>query len=310
MAEERIGDLTDNEIDLFEIFAYLWLKKITIAIFTISITVISVASSYFLPNFYKSSALLEVASVSSQMSSVSSPMSGLASMAGISMPGSASGDSTSFIVETLQSRDFIKNLITYDEVLPSLMAAKSFDTASKKINFDSNLYDAKKDVWIREVGYPYSKTPSILEVHKEFNEKVLGVSVDKKTGYITISIEHISPVFAQSLIFIIIDELNKVSRNKDLKESEEAINFLKNEALKSSLSPLNNSMSRLIESKLETQMMAQIHEDYLLRFIDKPYLPEKKSWPRRTSILIISFFVSFLSILFYFTINFLINKKD
>ena len=289
MAEERIGDLTDNEIDLFEIFAYLWLKKIIIAIFTISITVISVASSYFLPNFYKSSALLEVASGSSQMSSVSSSMSGLASMAGISLPGSASGDSTSFIVETLQSRDFIKNLITYDEVLPSLMAAKSFDTASKKINFDSNLYDAKKDVWIREVGYPYSKTPSILEVHKEFNEKVLGVSVDKKTGYITISIEHISPVFAQSLIFIIIDELNKVSRNKDLKESEEAINFLKNEASKSSLSPLNNSISRLI---------------------DKPYLPEKKSWPRRTSILIISFFVSFLSILFYFTINFLINKKD
>jgi uncharacterized protein involved in exopolysaccharide biosynthesis len=270
----------------------------------------SVASSYFLPNFYKSTALLEVASGSSQINLASSSMSGLASMAGISLPGSTSGDSTSFIVETLQSRDFVKNLIAYEEVLPSLMAAKSFDAASKKINFDDSLYDVKEDEWIREVIYPYSKIPSILEVHKELNEKVLSVSVDKKTGYITLSIEHISPVFAQKFIFIIIDELNKVSRNKDLKESEEAINFLKNEASKSSLSPLNNSISRLIESKLETQMMAQIHEDYLLRFIDKPYLPEKKSWPKRTNILIISFFVSLLSILFYFTINFFTHKKD
>lgn len=309
MSEQEIGDLTDNDIDLLEIVSHLWLKKFTIALFTISITTISVVSSYFLPNFYKSSALLEVASGSSQMSSASASMSGLASMAGITLPASTSGDSTSFIVETLQSRDFVRNLISYDGVLPSLMAAESFDAASKKINFDDSLYDAKEDVWIREVSYPYSKIPSILEVHKELNEKVLSVSVDKKTGYITLSIEHISPVFAQSFIFIIIDELNKVSRNKDLKESEEAINFLKKEASKSSLSPLNNSISRLIESKLETQMMAQIHEDYLLRFIDKPYLPEKKSWPKRTNILLISFFVSLLSILFYFTINFFTHKK-
>tara|TARA_B110000908_G_C10057137_1_gene358888 strand:+ start:20 stop:736 length:717 start_codon:yes stop_codon:yes gene_type:complete len=235
-------------------------------------------------------------------------MSGLASMAGISVPSSGQTNSTAFIIETLKSRKFVKNLIKYDDVLPSIMAPKSFNHKTGEILFNPKLYNSSEKKWVRKQAYPYKTKPSSLEVHKELNDNILEVSVDKKTGYIIVSIEHISPIFAHDFLRTIIEELNMVSREKDLRESQEAINFLKLEASKSALSPLNNSISRLIESKLETQMMAQIHEDYLLRFIDPPYFPEKKSWPSRTNILIISFLMSFILSIFSFLILYFVNE--
>jgi uncharacterized protein involved in exopolysaccharide biosynthesis len=303
------NNIDDNDIDLSEVITYLWSKKLKIIIFTLTISTLSVLSTFYLPNYYKSSALLEVISSNPQMSSMRSSMNGLASIAGINVPGGESANRTSFIVETLKSRDFVENLITYEDVMPSIIAAESFDHSNGRISFDENLYNSKNKEWVRNASYPYSKIPSTQEVHKELNEKILVVSVDKRTGYITISIEHISPIFAKEFLDIIIDELNKVSREKDLKESQEALNFLKTEASKATLSPLNESISRLIESKLETQMMAQIHEDYLLRYIDSPFIPEKKSWPKRSNILVISVFVSFLSILFFFLLRFFYSRR-
>jgi hypothetical protein len=296
---------TYDDVDITAIVMFLWNRKLNILLITFFVTFLSVAVSFLLPNYYKSTTLVEVVAKSSQGPSLSSGMSSLASIAGISVPSSGSANKTAFIIATLESREFIHNLLKYDEVLPSLMAAKSFDHSSSKIIFDPKLYNNETQKWVRKPSYPYKSVPSILEVHKELNDGILSASVDKKTGYIFISVEHLSPVFAESLLNIVINELNKVARDKDLKDSQEAINYLKSEAIKSSSIPLNNSISRLIEAKIETQMMAQIHEDYLLSFIDPPFYPEKKSWPRRTSILIAMFIISlFTSIFSYLLLYF------
>ena len=81
-----------------------------------------------------------------------------------------------------------------------------------------NGFEAKKN---------YTVEPSVLEVHKELL-KNLTVTKDLDSGFIAISYTHISPIL-RDLIDLIVDQINEVSRDKDLKESEKALAFLENQ---------------------------------------------------------------------------------
>ena len=54
----------------------------------------------------------------------------------------------------------------------------------------------------------------------------LSVQEDLTTGFITITIQHISPEFAHKLTSLIIQEINSVIKKKDVEESIKAIDFL------------------------------------------------------------------------------------
>ena len=132
----------EDVIDLSELFSVLWKAKLIITIITSFFALSSVLYALSLTNFYKSEAILSVAGESNTVSPLSG-VSGLASMAGITLPSSGESKSETAI-KTIQSRAFLKHLITFENVLPSLMAAKSYDFESKKIQFDpENLQSTK-----------------------------------------------------------------------------------------------------------------------------------------------------------------------
>ena len=54
-----------------------------------------------------------------------------------------------------------------------------------------------------------------------------------------------------------------------------------------SLIEIKNSMNELIKTQLETQMMAKINDDYILKAIEPPFIPEIKSKPYRSLISIL-----------------------
>ena len=62
---------------------------------------------------------------------------------------------------------------------------------------------------------------------------------------------------------------------------------------------------------MKTQMLAKINEDYVLKPIDPPYLPEEKSWPKRTIIVVATFLLSLISAISYiFVRNFFRDIND
>ena len=75
-------------------------------------------------------------------------------------------------------------------------------------------------------------------------------------------------------------------RNKDLRESSDAIEFLTSEVTKSSLITMKDAINELVQSRLEMQMMAKINNEYILKIIEPPFIPEKKSGPARAIICI------------------------
>ena len=115
----------------------------------------------------------------------------------------------------------------------------------------------------------------------------MSISQDKKTGFISIHVEHISPVFAKELIELIIREANALIRNRDIEESSKALKYLKSELSKTSFVEIKESINALMKSQLETQMLAQINQDYILIEIEPPFIPEERSKPSRSFICIV-----------------------
>ena len=50
---------------------------------------------------------------------------------------------------------------------------------------------------------------------------------------------------------------------------------------------MKDAISKLVESQLQKQMLSKINEEYILKVIEPPFIPEVKSKPMRAVICII-----------------------
>lgn len=293
------------EFNILEFISFAKGKIIYIFAITFIFGLISVAYALYLPNKYLSSAQFEVVQKSdkSSMSSLSE-VGGLISGIGFS---SSNSDRSSLIVGIAESRLFFKKINSNNNLAPLLMAAESYDLSSKAIAFDKNKYNSNTNTWIRKPPSGRAVKPTYLEAYLDYR-KVLTISKNKKTGFISISVEHVSPIFAKELIEIIWNNVNNIIREKDMKESFEALDYLNSELLKSTNSDIRRSINNLISIKLETQMLTKIKKDYVLTPIDSPYVPEVKSSPKRSLICILGTIIGFL-IAVSFTILQYMHKK-
>ena len=267
----------DDEIDLKELFNVLWTAKKLIILITAIFAIGSVVYSLSLNNYYKSESLLMVRSASENQGL--SQYSGLAAMAGVTLPSSGE-DKAAQMMELIKSRKFVKHLMTFENILPSILAAKSYNNSTQELLFNQKLYESETKTWKN------NEIPSYLKAHSAYLN-MLSITQDKKTGFIYINIEHISPVFAKDFLELIIRESNELIRKKDMEESKQGLEYLTSELSKTPFVEIKESINALIEVQLETQMLAQINQDYILTEIEPPFIPEQKSKPSRTFICVI-----------------------
>ena len=267
----------DDEFDLRELFNVLWAAKKLIILITAIFAIGSVVYSLSLNNYYQSGSIFIARSASGNQGL--SQYSGLAAMAGIKLPSSGE-DKTAQVIELMKSRKFVKHLMAFESILPSIMAAKSYNNRTQELLFNQKLYESETKTWKN------NEIPSYLEAHSAYLN-MLSVRQDKKTGFIYINIEHISPVFAKEFLELIIREANELLRKKDMDESKQGLEYLTSELSKTPFVEIKESINALIEAQLETQMLAQINQDYILIEIDPPFIPEQKSKPRRTFICVV-----------------------
>ena len=281
--------IQDDTVDLKELFGLLWEGRKLIILITSVFALGSIFYALSLNNYYKSEAILSLAASSSGGGSALSAFSGLgglASLAGISI-SSTNASKLALIVNTINSRAFLKHLVSVDEnVLPSLTAAASYDSESKKLVFDSDVYDAANKKWIQA-------QPSYLQAYSVYM-KQLTVNHAQQHNLIMLSVEHISPVFAQGFLDLIIREADNLLRQKDLQRSSESLAYLTPELSKASLLDIKNSLNQLILSQLQSQMMAKISTNYVLNVIEPPFIPENNFKPSRSLICLLGVMLGFV----------------
>ena len=296
----------EDEIDLKELVGVLWKSKFLIISLTALISISSIIISLMMTNYYTSESILIARD--QQDSSSLSDFSGVASLVGVDLSGE--GASVFKVMEIIQSREFVRHLITFENVLPSLMAAESFDASSQQINFDPEIFDAESNTWTREPGVNGNTIPSYLEAHREYSD-MLSIVKDKLTGLISIKFEHISPVFANDFLSLIIQEANNLNREIDVDATTKALAYLKGELSQTPQIEIKKSISKLIENQLETRMMASIYDDYILIPLEPPFVPDKKSRPIRSLIVILSTLIAgMLSVIYVLVNHYFFGKEN
>ena len=279
----------DDEIDLRELFGVLWDGKWLIGGVSFAVAIIAVIVTLMMPNVYRAEALLapsheDRAGVQAMLAA---QYGGLASLAGINLPSQAQ-NKVSIGLEVIKSRKFITDFIERHDILVPLMAAKDWNAESGELEIDSDDYDVIDEKWIRKVSPPRKTIPSMQEAYEEFME-LLSVSEDKKSGFITVAVEHYSPVVAKQWVDWLVEDINSTIMQHDVDEAEEAITYLNEQIKKTSVSELQNVFFRLIEEQTKTVMLANVTDEYLLQTLDPAVAPEWKVKPRRALILILAF---------------------
>ena len=277
----------DDEIDLKELFIVLWSGKWLISAVTGLAAVASVVFALMLPNIYTANALLAPAEQSGGgMSALMQQYGGLATLAGVSLPGGEEGSRVQLGMQLMKSRAFIGDFIERHDILPELMAVESWEAGVGEIVFDPELYDAASNKWIRKVEPPKQSAPSNQEAHKAFSA-ILGVSQDKQTGYVTVSIEHQSPVVAAQWVNWLVEDVNAAVKAQDVSEAEKSIEYLREQVTSTSLADLQAVFFDLIQSQTETVMLAEVRQEYVFKTIDPAVAPEEKSKPSRALICVL-----------------------
>ena len=277
----------DDEIDLKELFMVLWSGKWLISAITSVAAAASVAIALVLPNIYTANALLAPTEQSGGgMSALMQQYGGLASLAGVSLPGGEEASRAQLGMALMNSRGFIGDFVERRAILAELMAVDSWDLRTDQVSYDPELYDPTTGEWVREVEAPFEPEPSLLEAHEAFKE-ILSVSQDKQTGYVTVSIDHKSPTLAAQWVNWLIEDVNSAVKAQDVSEAQKSIEYLREQVTNTSLADLQAVFFDLIQSQTETVMLAEVRQEYVFKTIDPAVAPEEKSKPSRALICVL-----------------------
>ena len=249
----------EDEIDLLELIRTLlhaW--KIIVGI-TILCTGLAVAYALYAPEVFKAETLLAPAQEEkSGASSALSQFGGLAAMAGVSIPSSSNIER---VLATLETREFIKQFISSQKLLP--------------IIFD-DLWDESSDSWIVIEGQEE------LTVEDGIRPLQGAIEVDHgKSGLITLSISWKDPDIAAQWANYLVKQLNEQLRQKAIADSKKRVGYLEQELAKTTLQDMRAVLYNLLESEKQKAMLANVNEDFALEVIDPAVAPETREKPKR-----------------------------
>ena len=298
----------DDEIDLRELFSVLWQGKTSIVLGGLLGAILSVGYALSLPNIYTAEAVMAPKAEGSGLSGLAGQFGGLAGLAGIDI-GGGEASKTQIALETIKSRSFFAKYM-YEDVLVPLMAAEGWDRESGELIINDDIYDTSSQKWIRDVQAPVKKEPSVQEAYKEFSNHLL-VTEDKKTGFVGLAVKHYSPNVARDWVLAVLRGIEASIRDKEVREAERSIAFLKAESAENSLISLNEVFASLIEEQTKKIVLANASEEYVFEVIEPPVAAELKSEPKRALICILGILLfGMLSVLYVLIKHYAFKKTE
>lgn len=292
-------DKYNDEIDLYELFIIAWNKKFFVVSLTSIFAIISVIYSLSLPNVYTSTSLLAPSNQEDTFTSRLGGMSGLASIAGVNLSQSNATTSDEAIGR-VKSFNFFSNYILPNIKLENLLAVKEWVSESNTIIYDQGVFDSKTNKWLGNDFNINNTQPSNQQAYRRYSD-IFSINVDEENGFVSFSIKHQSPELAKKWLDLIIYNINESMREIDKRDAQNAINFLNESTNTTSIQSIREVISALLESKMQTLMLASTNKDYVFKVLDSPIVPELKSGPYRSIICLIGTLIGgFISLLIVF----------
>ena len=284
LPNDQLNNIYDDEIDLSELFHVLWDKIFYIGAITSVFSLISIIYALMLPNIYQSKATLMAVEQGSGMSGMVGRMSGMASLAGISLDSKSSSKDQEAIAR-IKSFEFFSNNFLPNIKLENLMAIKKWNQASNTITYHASDFNSDSGQWLRKAKPPRSNIPTSQEAYEEFME-IMSVNKDKKSLLVTLSVEQKSPFIAQQWVEIMINQIDQVMRDQDRQTATKSIEYLNSLAPTVNYEEIKKALSALQQEQMKRLMMVEANDNYIFKVLDSPIVPEVKSRPKRSLIVI------------------------
>jgi len=266
----------DDEIDLWELWETIWSGRWLIIAITGVFTLGGVTYALLAQEWYKADVVLAPADKKGSGSALSQ-FGGLASLAGISLPGAGEGEP----VAVLKSKDFARSFIADLNLMPVLLEGADFG----------------------------DKKPDIRDAVRVFDTGVRTVTEDKKSGLVTLSVRWKDPDTAAEWANVLVKRLNDRLRTQAQEESERNVAYLQREIAATSVVSLQQSMGRVLEGEMQKLMLARGNEEFAFKVIDRATPPKQREAPKRTLIALVSMLAGgFLGILVVFLRKAIANR--
>lgn len=278
---------SNDEINLLELWNMLWAGKWWVIGITFLFAVIGVVYALSLPNMYTSEGVYAPAKNQSG-SSLGGQFGGLAAIAGINLGGGESSDVDQAMALVI-SWPFLEDIVNNNNLAPYVLAVKEWNKKSGELVWDLEIYDVADKKWLA-IDSDEPAEPTSYDVFDALN-KMIKVSNDTKTGMVTLSVTHYSPEIAERWVRLLISSLNSHFQNRDVVESKRNVGYLESKIAETSITEMQSVFYDMIESQIQTLMLAEVSEEYLLKEIIPPKIAERKSKPAKALICILFVFL-------------------
>jgi uncharacterized protein involved in exopolysaccharide biosynthesis len=255
-----------DRLDVFAMTSAIWRQKVIVLCTIFLFVSAAVAYSLSAQETFRAEA---VTSPVERKASIGN-LGQLASLAGINLM--QSGDSVD-PVAVLQSRNLSMEFIREKELLPILLAEIGSE--------DGSPGDSKKS------GSGRLDERDALEF---FVNDVRSIREDSKTGLVSVSVEWKDPVVAARWAGEIVNFVNERMRLSATAESQRNVDYLKAEIQAAKFPPIQQALSKLLESEMQKLLVARGSSEFAFRMIDAPMAPKYKSSPKRTLICLAGLF--------------------
>lgn len=253
--------IEDDEIDLFELWETLMASKwLILACATLCFAAATTLAFIMTPKY--EARVVSIYAKEDSGGRLAGQFGGLADLAGINL-GSGS-DGSDAALAFLKSRTFLDRFIAENELLPALYAG---------------IWDSQKKTWT----VPPEEQPTPYKAYQFFNNELLNVATDQKTGLITLTITWKDREQAVRWANTLVHEANEQLRQKTIAETQQSIAYLEKELQKTSVVEVQNTIFRVMESLIKTMMMANTQEQFAFKVIDPAIVVDEDSFvkPKR-----------------------------
>jgi len=259
-----------------ELVRLLWAGGWLVLCVTVAVTVATGVASFFVQKTYEASILLSPVSMNSTsgtlggLSSLGASLGGLAALAGVSVGGDTKKAES---IAVLQSEGLTETYIQQRNLLPVLYYDK---------------WDARTQKW-KETDP--KKVPTLWKANQYFKKKVRSISIDNKTGLVTLTIAWQDPQLAAMWANDLVRMANSYLRQQALDEADRNIAFLYAEAARSNVVEVRQGIYNVLEQEIKQEMLARGTNEYAFKVLDAAKPPEKAASPQKVVWILMGGFV-------------------
>jgi capsular polysaccharide biosynthesis protein len=155
----------------------------------------------------------------------------------------------------LRSQQFNEKFILDENLLPQLFASK---------------WDAAHNAWKPDV----KSVPTVGRAFKYFNKSIRTITVDNKTGLITLQVDWKNRIAAAAWANELVKRVNAEMRRRAILNADASVTFLEKELATTSVIETREAINRLIETQEKQRMLANVTEEFAFRVVDPAIAPD------------------------------------